>query len=278
MKKPTTTYVCQQCGATSPKWLGKCPSCGNWNTYTEEIVQTNTRFSGGGVSASGRAAIAKPQRISEIATTEATRIDTNNNEFNRVLGGGIVPGSVTLIGGEPGIGKSTLSLQIALNIPQKTLYVSGEESASQIKLRADRLKSSTDNCLILCEVTVENIIPQIRETKPGLVIIDSMTMFYRLNYDNMEMRNDFIRQTEILLDIGRNYDVPVIITSQVYTNITTGSIEFLGGHAMNHNAKTIIRLDMRGNGIRNAVIIKHRSLPEGRSAMFRITADGIRDP
>ena len=112
----------------------------------------------------------------------------------------------------------------------------------------------------------------------GLVIVDSMTMFYRLNYDNMEMRNDFIRQTEILLDIGRNYDVPVIITSQVYTNITTGSIEFLGGHAMNHNAKTIIRLDMRGNGIRNAVIIKHRSLPEGRSAMFRITADGIRDP
>ena len=114
--------------------------------------------------------------------------------------------------------------------------------------------------------------------KKMLVIVDSMTMFYRLNYDNMEMRNDFIRQTEILLDIGRNYDVPVIITSQVYTNITTGSIEFLGGHAMNHNAKTIIRLDMRGNGIRNAVIIKHRSLPEGRSAMFRITADGIRDP
>ncbi|MBQ5513600.1 MAG: AAA family ATPase, partial [Bacteroidales bacterium] len=174
MKKPTTTYICQQCGATSPKWLGKCPSCGNWNTYTEEIVQTNTRFSGGGVSASGRAAIAKPLPISEIATTEATRIDTNNNEFNRVLGGGIVPGSVTLIGGEPGIGKSTLSLQIALNIPQKTLYVSGEESASQIKLRADRLKSTTDNCLILCEVTVENIIPQIRETKPGLVIIDSI--------------------------------------------------------------------------------------------------------
>ena len=109
----------------------------------------------------------------------------------------------------------------------------------------------------------------------GMVIVDSLTMFYRLNYDDMEMRNDFVRQTETLLNIARQYEIPVIITSQVYTNISTGSVEFLGGHSMHHNAKTIIRLDPRGNGVRTAVIIKHRSLPEGRSAMFRITADGL---
>ena len=216
------------------------------------------------------------------------RIPTGCKLVDSMLGGGIEAGSLTLFYGEAGCGKSNVCLQMAYNVirsGKKVAYVDTEG------LSYERILQIFGDEKLVKEMLVFQVhsfqeqshrVDQIEKIAKngllGLVIIDSMTMFYRLNYDNMEMRNDFIRQTEILLDIGRNYDVPVIITSQVYTNITTGSIEFLGGHAMNHNAKTIIRLDMRGNGIRNAVIIKHRSLPEGRSAMFRITADGIRDP
>ncbi|MBQ1884080.1 MAG: AAA family ATPase, partial [Bacteroidales bacterium] len=210
--KPKTQYICQNCGAKSPKWVGKCPSCQQWNTYVEEIV-TNIVKSPAGVYQNSEV---RPVKISDIKTDTVVRIDTNNAEFNRVLGGGIVPGSVILIGGEPGIGKSTLSIQIALNIPQKTLYVSGEESASQIKLRADRIKKSSDNCLILCEVTVENIIPQIRETKPGLVIIDSIQTLRTESVESSPGTVTQIREcADLLIRHAKENNVPIVLIGHI---------------------------------------------------------------
>lgn len=208
--------------------------------------------------------------------------------LDSMLGGGIESGSVTLFYGEAGCGKSNLCMQVAYNVIQsgkKVAYVDTEGLSYERLLQIFKDESLIKQILVFQvhsfreqSQRVDQIAKIAKTGVLGLIIVDSMTMFYRLNYDNMELRNDFIRQTEVLLNLARDYDVPILITSQVYTNLTTGAIEFLGGHAMHHNAKTILRLDMRGNGVRNAVIIKHRSLPEGRSAMFRITEDGVRDP
>lgn len=215
------------------------------------------------------------------------RIPTGCQALDNLLGGGIETGSVTLFYGEAGCGKSNICLQMAFNVirsGKKVAYVDTEglsyERISQIFKDEALIKN-----LLVFQVhsfqeqseRVEAIAKIAKNGLLGLIVVDSMTMFYRLNHDDMVLRNDFIRQTETLLNTAREYEVPVVITSQVYTDITTGALEFLGGHAMHHNAKTIIRLDLRGNGVRTAVIIKHRSLPEGRSAQFRITADGIRD-
>lgn len=173
MAKEKTIYICSNCGQDSLKWIGKCPSCGEWNTYIEEIVHKETagQHSIPGIEISR----AKPLILSDIDPGEEPRMDMHDEELNRVLGGGLVSGSLVLIGGEPGIGKSTLILQTVLRIPEKrVLYVSGEESARQLKLRADRLKNTTNDCLIVCETSLEQIYVHIKNTKPDLVIIDSI--------------------------------------------------------------------------------------------------------
>ena len=173
MAKEKTVYVCSNCGQESPKWVGKCPSCGEWNTYVEEIVRKevpNKRPVSGIESPK-----AKPVTLSEIEADEEPRIDMHDEELNRVLGGGLVPGSLVLIGGEPGIGKSTLVLQTVLHMPERRiLYISGEESARQLKLRADRLTRTSSDCLIVCETSLEQIYVHIKNTRPDLVIIDSI--------------------------------------------------------------------------------------------------------
>ena len=145
MAKTKSVFVCQSCGAESPKWIGKCNSCGEWNTYVEQVIRKSPtrRFE----ADPGRRMV--PEKITEIHSDKLERFDTRNAEFNRVLGGGLVPGSVVLIGGEPGIGKSTLALQIALNFSASTLYVSGEESPQQIKMRAERLGNLNEDTLVL---------------------------------------------------------------------------------------------------------------------------------
>ncbi|MBE9469540.1 MAG: DNA repair protein RadA [Bacteroidetes bacterium] len=169
MAKTKTVYVCQNCGAQSPKWIGKCPSCQEWNTYSEEIITKKNNTTSLSVSTSA------PQLINDIEISNDKRIDTKNTEFNRVLGGGLVPGSLILIGGEPGIGKSTLMLQVSLNISNhKILYVSGEESQSQIRLRADRIGINGSSCFILCETSVENVILNVEKLDPDIIIIDSI--------------------------------------------------------------------------------------------------------
>ena len=172
MAKDKTVYVCSNCGQESPKWVGKCPSCGEWNTYVEEIVRKEPahRQVVSGLETEKR----KPISLSEIEADDEPRIDLHDEELNRVLGGGLVPGSLVLIGGEPGIGKSTLVLQTVLRIPEKRiLYVSGEESARQLKLRADRLAKTSSDCLIICETSLEQIFVHIKNTRPDLIIIDS---------------------------------------------------------------------------------------------------------
>jgi DNA repair protein RadA/Sms len=171
--KVKKAFFCKNCGYESPKWLGKCPSCGEWNTFVEELIQKEV---GGGWSpTSSKSKTATPKRIAEIQYDEKQRFLTDDRELNRVLGGGIVPGSLVLIGGEPGIGKSTLMLQVALQLQQqKVLYISGEESAEQIKMRAERIQAKSDNCFILTETSVQNIFKQLEQLSPDVLIIDSI--------------------------------------------------------------------------------------------------------
>lgn len=161
MAKEKTVYVCSNCGQDSPKWVGKCPSCGEWNTYVEEIVRKEpvNRRQVSGIETQKP----KPVILSEIIADDEPRINMHDNELNRVLGGGLVPGSLVLIGGEPGIGKSTLVMQTVLRMPEKKiLYVSGEESARQLKLRADRLSEVSSDCFIVCETSLEQIYVHIK--------------------------------------------------------------------------------------------------------------------
>ncbi|HEY8365800.1 MAG TPA: AAA family ATPase, partial [Bacteroidia bacterium] len=172
MSKLKTTFICQSCGYSASKWMGKCSSCGAWNSFVEEIqVKSSDRSP---LLASSKN-LAKPQLLSEVKTQNAERTITPDSELNRVLGGGIVPGSVILLGGEPGIGKSTLLLQTVLKLQnKKVLYISGEESESQIKLRAERTPFSNPDCYVLTETNLENILQQIEAIQPDLVIADSV--------------------------------------------------------------------------------------------------------
>ena len=216
------------------------------------------------------------------------RIATGCKSIDGLLGGGIESGSVTMFYGEGGCGKTNICLQVAYNVVnagRKVAYIDTEGLSMD---RVDQIFG--ENNPLFRDVLVFHVhsfeeqsdaVDKIQKLSErnliGLAVVDSMTMFYRLNHDDNAVRNDFVRQTEVLLDLARRFEIPVLLTSQVYTNITTGSIEFLGGHAMMHNAKTIIRLDKKNEGVRVAVIIKHRSLPEGKRATYRITATGISD-
>src|SRR5690606_11923618 len=174
MAKIRTSYFCQNCGAESAKWIGKCPACGEWNTYVEEVVQREetTPTSVWKIGNTTQQVANKPRAIDEINYSEEARIVTADQELNRVLGGGIVPGSMVLIGGEPGIGKSTLMLQIALSLNRhKVLYISGEESEQQIKMRAERLSMQHPGCYILTETGTQNIFKQIELLRPDVLIV-----------------------------------------------------------------------------------------------------------
>jgi len=173
MAKTKSVYVCQECGAESAKWIGRCPACGAWNSYVEQVVRKESPAKNNGFSL--RENDNKPIRIESVEITREDRFNTHSEEFNRVLGGGIVPGSLVLIGGEPGIGKSTLALQIALSMTNKRiLYVSGEESVKQLKLRADRMKKPLSTCFVISETSLEQIYVHIQNVQPELVIIDSI--------------------------------------------------------------------------------------------------------
>ena len=171
MAKTKTVYFCQNCGSQSSKWLGRCPTCNEWNTFVEEVVQRDN----GKKSSLFSTLHVQPRLIDEIDVDKIQRLDSGNNELNRVLGGGIVPGSLILIGGEPGIGKSTLMLQVALTIKDtKVLYITGEESEQQIKLRADRVSDQSSNCYVLNETNTQEIFQHIENLQPGMIIIDSV--------------------------------------------------------------------------------------------------------
>ena len=176
MAKPSVQYVCSSCGAKAPQLLGRCPVCGEWGTYEEEILQRSGLSAKRSVSARGLSGEAGlPRRLREVEASEEMRIDMHNGELNRVLGGGLVPGSLVLLGGEPGIGKSTLALQVLMQMGERrTFYASGEESVRQLKLRAERLAGDAENLYISSETSLERILDQVKEIEPEVVVIDSI--------------------------------------------------------------------------------------------------------
>lgn len=188
MAKIKTIYQCRECGATSPKWLGKCPTCGAWNTYEEEVVESpkaGGKAAGGFGARATRAAAPQARPLGEITGQGPERLPLGDDELDRVLGGGLVRGSLLLVGGEPGIGKSTLMLQVALRLDRyKVLYVSGEESEQQLKMRADRIGLSTAPCYILTETCVESILSQAEALNPDIVVIDSIQTLYSEDIDS----------------------------------------------------------------------------------------------
>ncbi len=213
--KSVTKYVCNECGYSSPKWLGKCPSCYKWNSLVEEIVQAETKFSK--VSADTGTA-QKPLKLSEITTEKEERIQTCLNELDRVLGGGIVPGSLVLVGGDPGIGKSTLLLQICNNLGKQgnVLYVSGEESAHQIKMRADRLKINTENLMLLAETNLDNIIYQAKEQKPKVMIVDSIQTIFKPDVSSAPGSVSQVREaTHFLMRLAKENSIAVFVVGHV---------------------------------------------------------------
>jgi DNA repair protein RadA/Sms len=212
--KTKTTFFCQNCGTQFPKWVGRCTSCGEWNTVVEEIVQKEEKRNWKQTSTVKK--IAKALKIHEITASQEDRINTNNGELNRVLGGGLVKGSVVLLGGEPGIGKSTLLLQIALMMKNKVLYVSGEESQSQIKLRAERLKGIQHECLILTETNTQNIFKIIEESEPDIVVIDSIQTLYTDYIDASPGSISQIRETAAeLIKFAKETNTPVVLIGHI---------------------------------------------------------------
>jgi DNA repair protein RadA/Sms len=220
-KKTTkTTYFCKNCGAESPKWIGKCPSCGEWNTYIEEpVVPKSSRGALFGGDDNGHRKSAVPVKINDIKAEQLPRIKLPSGELNRVLGGGLVPGSIVLIGGEPGIGKSTLVLQNVLRIrSRKVLYVSGEESPQQLRMRADRIAGSDQECecYIICETSLSSIFASIKESVPDLVIIDSIQTIASDELDSAAGSVSQVREcAAAFLRYAKTSGVPVILIGHI---------------------------------------------------------------
>ncbi len=272
MAKPKTVYYCSNCGNQSSKWLGKCPACGEWNTFVEEVVvKADKRKSG----IAAKQTQAKPTPVHKIETDEEVRIDTRNNELNRVLGGGLVPGSVVLVGGEPGIGKSTLLLQVSMNLKGlRTLYISGEESYRQIKMRADRLKLENPEVYILNETFTGNIFAQIEATEPNLIIIDSIQTLYTENIDSSPGSISQIRETAGELQrYAKTSNIPVILIGHI-----TKEGNLAGPKVLEHMVDTVLQFEGdRHYGFRILRSVKNRFGSTSELGIFEMQSGGLRE-
>ncbi|PSR55255.1 DNA repair protein RadA [Adhaeribacter arboris] len=241
MAKIKTSYFCQNCGAQSAKWIGRCPACGEWNTYVEEVIQREEAAGPASWKSSSSLQIAnKPRPIAEISYSEESRIDTHDQELNRVLGSGIVPGSMVLIGGEPGIGKSTLMLQIALNLKnQRVLYISGEESEQQIKMRAERLGVQHPNCFILTETATQNIFKQIEQLQPEVLIVDSIQTLHSAFIESGAGSISQVREcTAELLKYAKESGTPVFLIGHI-----TKEGNLAGPKILEHMVDTVLQFE-----------------------------------
>ena len=236
--KTSTVYFCQNCGYESSKWMGQCPGCREWNSFVEETIQKSPYAAGAGGSEK-RQKTAVPCALSEIAVREEDRLKTGFAELDRVLGGGIVCGSLTLVGGDPGIGKSTLLLQVCRNLSaegHKVLYISGEESLSQIKMRADRVGSFTGDMLLLCETNLGEIAEVIRERKPEAVVIDSIQTMYNEQVSAAPGSVSQVREaTGVLLQLAKGLGVSVMIVGHVTKEGTVA-----GPRVLEHMVDTVL--------------------------------------
>jgi DNA repair protein RadA/Sms len=272
MAKLKTSFFCQNCGTQYAKWQGQCNACKEWNTIVEEVIQKEEKSGWKPTSEIRKAP--KPLKINEIDSSQEVRMNTLDGELNRVLGGGIVPGSLTLLGGEPGIGKSTLLLQISLKLPYKTLYVSGEESQKQIKMRAERITPNGDNCYILTETKTQNIFQQIQEIDPEIVIIDSIQT---LHTDYIESTAGSISQirecTAELIKFAKETNVPVILIGHITKDGTIA-----GPKILEHMVDTVLQFE----GDRNHVYrilrsLKNRFGSTAELGIYEMLGSGLRE-
>lgn len=273
MAKISTVFFCQTCGAQSAKWIGKCPSCGEWNTYVEEIIQRNTTKSKSAVIQFGKSPI--PHKVNEIQSGKEIRINTANQELNRVLGGGLVSGSLVLVGGEPGIGKSTLMLQVALNIEGlKVLYVTGEESEQQIRMRAERIGISNEECYILAETTTQNIIQHIEQLQPGLVIIDSIQTLRTELIDSSAGSISQIREcASEFQKYSKQSFVPVIMIGHITKDGTLA-----GPKILEHMVDTVLQFEGERNyGYRILRCTKNRFGSTSELGIYEMQNSGLRE-
>lgn len=275
MAKVKTSFFCQNCGAQSPKWIGKCPSCGEWNTYVEEIVQksTDTRTSGFGSRSTQRAP--KPVKLGEITATTETRFPIYDNELARVLGGGLVPGSLILFGGEPGIGKSTLMLQLATQIKNlRVLYVSGEESEEQIKMRAERIGIKNPDCFILTETNTQNIFQQIAQVEPQLLIIDSIQTLHTAHVESSPGSVSQVRECAAeLMRFAKESNVPVFLIGHI-----TKEGSLAGPKVLEHMVDTVLQFEGDRNHVYRLLrTTKNRFGSTNELGIYEMQGSGLRE-
>ena len=275
--KTKSVFFCSNCGAESPKWVGKCPACGEWNTFVEETVAAKPKKSQGYLPEGGKTHSITPVKISEVKSGEEQRIALPSRELNRVLGGGLVPGSIILIGGEPGIGKSTLVLQNVLRIrSRKVLYVSGEESAQQLKMRADRICGGNIQCecYIVCETSLESIFAGIRESNPDMVIIDSIQT---IATDTLESSAGSVGQVREcaaqLLKFAKETHTPVILIGHINKE---GAIA--GPKVLEHKVDAVIQFEGdRHYMYRILRAIKNRFGSTSEIGIYEMNQSGLRE-
>jgi DNA repair protein RadA/Sms len=283
MAKSKIAYFCQSCGFESPKWLGKCPSCQQWNTFVEEVIEKgNASVPAWKPASTSQQRANKPVAVTEITYTEEHRVPTPDKEFNRVLGGGIVPGSLVLIGGEPGIGKSTLMLQLALNMPnQKVLYVSGEESERQIKMRAERLVSVPPEgglighgCYVLTETSTQNIFKQIESLEPDLVVIDSIQTLHSAHIESTPGSVSQVREcTAELLRFAKETSTPVFLIGHI-----TKDGMIAGPKILEHMVDTVLQFEGdRHHVYRILRTIKNRFGSASELGIYEMMGEGLRE-
>ncbi|MBP7273252.1 MAG: DNA repair protein RadA [Saprospiraceae bacterium] len=277
MSKVKKIYTCSSCGATSPKWLGKCPHCGTWDTYVEEIIFRETQQEQKQVAwrSSGKQNESpKPVPLSEIVTGNMLRMFTPDNELNRVLGGGIVAGSLVLIGGQPGIGKSTLLLQTALDIPAKILYVSGEESEEQIKMRADRIGKSASNCYILTETNTSKLLTHAIELQPDLMIIDSIQTMSSPHLESTPGSVSQVRECAAELQrFAKETNIPIFIIGHI-----NKEGEIAGPKLLEHIVDTVLQFEGdRNYSYRILRTLKNRFGSTDEMGIYEMQGTGLRE-
>lgn len=275
MAKSKTIFYCQNCGASSAKWIGNCPSCKEWNTYVEEVIEKSSTASiPAWVNTGSPKDQGKPKPINSISGNSDKRTDTSDMELNRVLGGGIVEGSLVLIGGEPGIGKSTLMLQVALKMKIKVLYVSGEESENQLKMRADRLGIDNEDCFILAATDLQNIFKEIKKLSPQLLIIDSIQTLFTRSIESTPGSISQIREcTGQLLRFAKDSGTPVFLIGHI-----TKDGHIAGPKVLEHMVDTVLQFEGdRQHVYRILRSVKNRFGSSSELGIYQMYGAGLRE-
>jgi DNA repair protein RadA/Sms len=272
MSKALVKYFCKNCGHSASKWLGKCPSCEEWNSFTEEVVQKSA--SAKKIWAKSGQTKSEPIKIIEIVEGQEQRLDLPDSELNRVLGGGLVTGSITLIGGEPGIGKSTLLLQLALKLQKKVLYISGEESESQLKMRAERIGINNTNCYVMCETSLDNLLQYLQKDIPEILIVDSVQTLSSEAIDSPPGSISQIKEcTAELLRFAKSTNVPVFLIGHINKD---GNIA--GPKVLEHMVDTVLQFEGdRHYNYRILRTLKNRFGSASEIGIYEMKGTGLRE-